>query len=52
MDFRSPDYDYTDEMRIRDETLFQFNLLCHLADRPDEIHYFADQLRAANAFPI
>lgn len=54
MDFQNPErpYDYTDDMKVRDEALYQFNLLCHLKDKPDEIFFFAEHLKAANSYPI
>lgn len=53
MTFHTPlAYEYTDEMKARDEALYQFNLVSHLRERPDEIHYFAEHLKAANSAPI
>lgn len=44
--------EYTDEMKERDERLYQFNLLLSLKDNPEMIYQFSDKLKVANTRPI
>lgn len=46
------DLEYTDEMKERDEALYQFNLISSLLDNPNLILKFMDKLKVVNSHPI